>query len=74
MIKVLVLSALILPAAGTANAAIYVYVSNAEDGNIEVYTMASDGTSKPKGRVDAVKMVMPMRISPDKRYLYTTVP
>ena len=73
LIKVLVLSALILAAAGTANAATYVYVSNAEDGNIGVYTMASDGTLKPEGRVEAGKMVMPMRISPDKRYLYATV-
>jgi 6-phosphogluconolactonase len=74
LIKVLVLSALILAAAGTANAATYVYVSNAEDGNIGVFTMASDGTLKPEGRVEAGKMMMPMRISPDKRYLYATVP
>ena len=72
LVKVLVLSALILAAAG-ANAATYVYVSNAEDGNIGVYTMENDGTLRPGDRVEAGKVVMPMSVSPDKRYLYATV-
>ena len=41
----IMLSALIT-AAGAAHAATYVYVSNAEDGDIGMYTMESDGTLK----------------------------
>jgi 6-phosphogluconolactonase len=72
LVKVLVLSALILAAAG-ANAATYVYVSNAEDGNIGVYTMENDGTLRPGDRIEAGKLVMPMSVSPDKRFLYAAV-
>jgi len=72
-IKVLVLSALIMVVAGTANAATYVYVSNAEDGNIGMYTMENDGTLRPGDRIEAGKLVMPMSVSPDKRFLYAAV-
>jgi len=67
------LSALTPAAAGAAHAATYVYVSNAEDGNIGMYTMEGDGTLKLQGRVAAGKLVMPMSVSPDKRYLYAAV-
>lgn len=50
-------------------AATYVYVSNAEDGDIGMYTLQADGSLKPGERSKADKMVMPMSISPDKRYL-----
>ncbi len=73
LIKVVALSALIMAAAGAANAATYVYVTNAEDGNIGVYTMEGDGTLKPGERVEAGKLVMPMSVSPDKRYLYAAI-
>jgi 6-phosphogluconolactonase len=53
-----------------AHAATYVYVSNAEDGNIGMYALASDGTLTPGARVEAQKLVMPMCVSPDKRYLF----
>jgi 6-phosphogluconolactonase len=56
--------------AGGARAATFVYVSNAEDGNIGVYAMKPDGTLDARGRVDAAKTVMPMAVSPDKRFLY----
>jgi len=56
--------------AGGARAATFVYVSNAEDGNIGVYAMKPDGTLDSLGRVDAAKVVMPMAVSPDKRFLY----
>ena len=59
--------------AGSLQAATYVYVSNAEDGTIGVYTMASDGTLKPGDRVEAGKLVMPMNVSPDKRFLYAAI-
>jgi 6-phosphogluconolactonase len=56
--------------AGSVHATTFVYVSNAEDGNIGMYTMASDGTLTPGARVEAQKLVMPMCVSPDKRYLF----
>ena len=59
--------------AGTAQAATFVYVSNAEDGNIGMYTLQPDGTLQPGARFDAGKVVMPMSVSPDKRFLYAAV-
>ena len=57
-------------AATTAHAATFVYVSNAEDGNIGMYTLQNDGTLKPGAKFDAGgKNVMPMSVSPDKRFL-----
>lgn len=66
------LSALLM-AGGAAHAATYVYVSNAEDGNIGMYTMESDGTLKQGDFVEAGKLVMPMSVSPDKRFLFAAV-
>src|SRR5881396_4395396 len=56
-----------------ASAATFVYVSNAEDGNIGMYTLQPDGTLQPGPRVDAGKPVMPMSVSPDKRFLFAAV-
>ena len=71
-VKCLGLSAFIM-AAGAAHGATYVYVSNAEDGNIGMYAMESDGTLKPGPRVPAGKIVMPMAVSPDKRFLFAAI-
>jgi len=49
--------------AGAAQAATFVYVSNAEDGNIGTYTMLPDGDLLPGARVEAGKPVMPMSVS-----------
>jgi len=62
--------AAMISAAGAAPAATFVYVSNAEDGDIGVYAMKPDGTLESRGRVAAAKTVMPMAVSPDKRFLY----
>jgi 6-phosphogluconolactonase len=52
----------------------YVYISNAEDNNIGVYTLAADGTLMPGPRVEAGgKLVMPMSVSPNKRFLYAAL-
>lgn len=60
--------------AGIAHAATYVYVSNADDGDIGMYTMGSDGALTPGARVGAGgKPVMPMSVSPDKKYLFAAV-
>ncbi len=51
----------------------FVYVSNADDGDIGVYVLRPDGTLEPRERVAAGKAVMPMAVSPDRRYLYAVV-
>jgi 6-phosphogluconolactonase len=58
---------------GVAHAATYVYVSNAEEGTIGTYALESDGTLKPGARFDAGRLVMPMSVSPDKRYLFAAI-
>ena len=56
-----------------AQAGTFVYVSNADDGDIGVYSVQADGTLKPGEHVKAAKIVMPMAVSPDKRFLYAGV-
>src|ERR1043166_10314347 len=69
IVAVLLSMALSVPAlAGT-----FVYVSNAEDGTIGMYTLKADGSLEPGARVDAAKVVMPMAVSPDKRFLVAAV-
>jgi 6-phosphogluconolactonase len=62
--------AAIIAGGSPAAAATFVYVSNAEDGDIGVYAMKADGTLSPGARVPAAKVVMPMTVSPDRRFLY----
>jgi 6-phosphogluconolactonase len=54
-------------------AATFVYVSNAEDGDIGMYTLQADGSLQPGQRFKAAKVVMPMTVSPDKRFLIAAV-
>src|SRR6266480_1846876 len=56
-----------------AAAATFVYVSNAEDGDIGMYTLQSDGSLRPGPHFAAEKLVMPMTVSPDKRFLIVGV-
>jgi 6-phosphogluconolactonase len=56
-----------------AHAVTFVYVSNAEDGDIGLYTLRPDGSLVPGQRFKAAPMVMPMSVSPDKRYLVAAV-
>ena len=51
----------------------FVYVSNAEDGDIGMYTLQADGSLRPGLRFKAAKLVMPMAVSPDKRFLIAAV-
>jgi 6-phosphogluconolactonase len=71
-VTTLVVSVL-MTAVGAAQAATFVYVSNAEDGTIGQYTLGADGALQPGPRVDAGKPVMPMSVSPDKRFLFAAV-
>jgi 6-phosphogluconolactonase len=65
--------ALLMTLAGAAQAATFVYVSNAEDGDIGAYALLPDGSLVPGARVAAGKPVMPMSVSPDRRFLYAAV-
>jgi len=70
------LAATVLCAAGAvaASAKTFVYVSNAEDGNIDGYTLdRTSGALTPIGKADAGKLVMPMAVSPDQKFLYAAV-
>lgn len=54
-------------------AATFVYVSNAEDGDIGTYTLQADGSLKPGERAKAANLTMPMAVAPDKRVLVAAV-
>ncbi len=54
----------------SARAATFVYVANAADGDIGVYRMLGSGELQPGSRVKVANMVMPMAVSPDRRFLY----
>ena len=56
-----------------SSAATFVYVSSAEDGDIGMYTLQPDGSLQPGARFKAEKVVMPMTVSPDKRFLVAGV-
>ena len=72
--KAPILAAVVSLALGTpVMAATFVYVSNADDGNISTYTLQPDGTLKAGPRVDAAKVVMPMAVTPNKRFLIAAV-
>jgi 6-phosphogluconolactonase len=68
------LTAAILTVTSAAQAASFVYVSNAEEGTIGTYTLEADGTLKAGEKVEAGgKPVMPMSVSPDKRFLFAAI-
>jgi 6-phosphogluconolactonase len=53
-----------------ALAGTFVYVSNAEDGDISTFSMKPDGELQAGARAKAASLVMPMAVSPDRRFLY----
>ena len=57
-------------AAAPALAGTFVYVSNADDGDIGIYSMQADGKLLPGARVKVASVVMPLAVSPDRRFLY----
>jgi 6-phosphogluconolactonase len=73
MKKKIAVGATLLFSATLLHAATFVYVSNADDGDISTYTLQPDGSLKPGERVKAEKVVMPMSVSPDKKYLVAAV-
>src|SRR4051812_32386680 len=58
-----------LAVSSSATAGTFAYVSNADDGDIGIYAVQADGSLKPGQRFKAAKLVMPMAVSPDKRFL-----
>src|SRR5262244_512446 len=62
-----------LASSAPALAGTFVYVSNAEDGDIGMYKLQAEGSLQPGQRFKAEKLVMPMAVSPDKRFLIAAV-
>jgi 6-phosphogluconolactonase len=62
-----------LASSAPALAGTFVYVSNAEDGDIGMYTLQADGSLQPGQPFKAEKLVMPLAVSPDKRFLIAAV-
>jgi 6-phosphogluconolactonase len=61
-------------ATSLAAAKTFVYVSAAQDGNIDAYAMDSGtGALTPIGKTEAAKLVMPMAVAPNKKHLYAVV-
>jgi 6-phosphogluconolactonase len=57
-----------------STAATFVYVSDAEDGAIDAYGMnAKTGALTSIGKTEAGKLVMPMAVAPNKKFLYAVV-
>jgi 6-phosphogluconolactonase len=64
----------VIGATSMSAAKTFVYVSNAQDGNIDAYTMdAGTGALTPVGKTEAAKLVMPMTVSPSKKHLYAVI-
>jgi len=72
-IATIIAALLSLASSAPVLAGTFVYVSNAEDGDIGMYTLQADGSLQPGQRFKAAKLVMPMAVSPDKRFLTAAV-
>ncbi len=60
--------------AAPAGAGTFVYVSDQDDGDVSVYSLAPDtGMLTPGPRVPAAKLAMPMASSPDGKFLYAVI-
>ena len=69
--RAIIVTAIVTLAGGApAFAATFVYVSNAEDGDIGAYRLLDSGELQAGARAKAASIVMPMAVSPDKRFLY----
>jgi 6-phosphogluconolactonase len=57
-----------------AEAKTFVYVACADDGEIAILEMnLNSGDLRPIGKAKAGKVVMPMAVSPDRRFLYASI-
>jgi 6-phosphogluconolactonase len=65
---------LTLGAFSMSAAATFVYVSDADDASIDAYVLdTKTGALTSVGKADAGKTVMPMAVSPNKKFLYAVV-
>jgi len=70
LLQVLFVALISLP----ASAKTFVYVSCADDAEIAVLEMnLNNGDLKLIGKAKAGKVVMPMAVSPDRRFLYASI-
>jgi 6-phosphogluconolactonase len=61
-------------AVSVSAAATFVYVSDADDATIDAYVMdAKTGALTSIGKAEAGKAVMPMAVSPNKKFLYAAI-
>lgn len=68
------LAVLVSVASGApALSATFVYVSNADDGDIGMYTLQTDGSLQAGDRFKAGNLVMPMAVSPDRHFLIAAI-
>ena len=51
----------------------FVYISNAEDGEIATYLLTEAGNLVPRGRSKAAPALGPLALAPDRRHLYAAV-
>jgi 6-phosphogluconolactonase len=68
--RIVVAAMVSLVGSASALAATFVYVSNAEDGDISTFRLQDSGELQAGARVKAAGMVMPMAVTPDRRFLY----
>jgi 6-phosphogluconolactonase len=66
-------SMMIAAGPSSGSAATFVYVSNAEDGDIGLYTLQPDGSLLMGERFKADDVVMPLATSTDKKYLVACI-
>src|SRR5262245_21634677 len=72
--NIVVIAALFsLVVSGAARAGTFVYVSNAEDGDIGTYSLQPDGSLQPGPRFKAEGLITQMAVRPDKRVLVAAV-
>ena len=70
----LVTAALLLTSAAMSQAATYVYVSNADSKDISVLSLdAASGELMPVQTIPVGGQVMPLAVSPDRKYLYASL-
>lgn len=73
-VKRMAMAAAMLLCTAMASASTYVYVSNADDHSISMYSMdTAAGKLESLGTIEVSGVVMPMAISPDRRYLYASI-
>ena len=63
----------LLSAAMAAQAATYVYVSNADSREISVLSLDANGELSPVQTVSVSGQVMPLAVSPDRKFLYAAL-